>query len=307
MLQKLTRMFKKSTKWSKVLICLGLLLLGLVILNKNSPRREGFRQRKKYILKTNEDIFDEFYVPVYNQLMDNKIKNIFEVKEIARTTKFDPHSVLLDIGSGLGHHVHLFNKIGGDKCIGLDKSEAMVNAAKYKYNNLDFKRGNVMDFMNFEKESFTHITCLYFTVYYIKDKTRFFKNCYDWLMPSGYLALHLVNRDKFDPILEAANPLHIVSPQKYAKKRITNSIVKFNNFDYKSNFKLDKNNIAFFDEYFKDRNSKKVRHNQHQLYMETQKHILSLARQAGFILKGKIDMIGCQYEYQYIYILSKPS
>ena len=40
---------------------------------------------------------------------------------------------------------------------------------------------------------------------------------------------------------------------------------------------------------------------------ETQKHILSLARQAGFILKGKIDMVGCQYEYQYIYILSKPN
>ena len=41
--------------------------------------------------------------------------------------------------------------------------------------------------------------------------------------------------------------------------------------------------------------------------METQKQILSLARQAGFILKGKIDMVGCQYEYQYIYILSKPN
>ena len=45
----------------------------------------------------------------------------------------------------------------------------------------------------------------------------------------------------------------------------------------------------------------------HQLYMETQRHILSLARQTGFILKGKIDMVGCQYEYQYIYILTKPN
>ena len=43
-------------------------------------------------------------------------------------------------------------------------------------------------------------------------------------------------------------------------------------------------------EYFKDRRTRKVRHNQHQLYMETQRHILSLARQAGFILKGKIDI-----------------
>ena len=42
-------------------------------------------------------------------------------------------------------------------------------------------------------------------------------------MPGGYLILHLVNRDKFDPILNAADPLHLVSAQKHAKeKRITN-------------------------------------------------------------------------------------
>jgi len=308
MLKQLKRFFKKSTKWSKTLICLGFLLLALVLINNNTIMKEGFSQRKKYILKKNEDIFDEFYVPIYDQLMENKVKNVFEVKEISRTTKFSPHSSLLDIGSGLGHQVNLFNKMGGDRCVGLDKSAAMVNAAKYKYNDCEFKQGDAMDFMNFDKESFTHITCLYFTIYYIKDKRRLFKNCYDWLLPSGYMALHLVNRDKFDPILEAANPLYIVSPQKYAKKRITNSLVKFNNFNYKSNFRLKvDDDVASFDEYFKDKKTQKVRHHQHKLYMETQKYILSLARQAGFILKGKIDMVGCQYEYQYIYILSKPN
>ena len=245
-------------------------------------------------------------MPFYDQLMNNKVKNLFEVKEIARTTKFNKHSVLLDIGSGLGHHVNLFNRMGGEKCVGLDKSPAMVRASQYKYNDSEFKTGDVMDFMNFDAQSFTHITCLYFTIYYIKDKRRFFKNCYEWLLPRGYMALHLVNRNKFDPIIEAGNPLHLVSPQRYAKKRITNSIVKFNNFDYKSNFKLG-GDEATFDEYFKDKKTQKVRHNKHKFFMETQKQILSLARQAGFILKGKIDMVGCQYEYQYIYILSKPN
>jgi len=306
MFKKVTRFFKKSTKWSKTLICLGFLLVILATINKNTPMQEGFTQRRKYILRKNDNIFDDFYVPIYDQLMKNKVKNLFEVKEIARTTKFNKHSVLLDIGSGLGHHVDLFNKIGGEKCVGLDKSPAMISASQYKYNNAEFKLGDVMDFMNFDSQNFTHITCLYFTIYYIKDKARFFKNCYEWLLPTGYMALHLVNRNKFDPILEAGNPLHLVSPQRYAKKRITNSIVKFNKFDYKSNFRLNNDN-ATFDEYFKDKKTQKVRHNKHQLYMETQRHILSLARQAGFILKGKIDMVGCQYEYQYIYILSKPN
>ena len=40
--------------------------------------------------------------------------------------------------------------------------------------------------------------------------------------------------------------------------------------------------------------------------MPTQKHILSLAKSAGFIMKGKVDMVSAQYEYQYLYILYKP-
>ena len=57
---------------------------------------------------------------------------------------------------------------------------------------------------------------------------------------------------------------------------------------------------------FKDNKTNHVRANKHTLYMETQKHILSLAKNVGFILKGKIDLIGCQYEYQYLYIMYKP-
>ena len=89
MFKKLTRFFNKSTRWSKTLICLGFLLLVLMTINQNTQIKEGFSQRRKYVLKKNNDIFDDFYVPVYNQLMENKSKNLFEVKEIARTTKFN--------------------------------------------------------------------------------------------------------------------------------------------------------------------------------------------------------------------------
>ena len=305
MFKKLTRFFNKSTRWSKTLICLGFLLLVLMTINQNTQIKEGFSQRRKYVLRKNDKIFDDFYVPVYDQLMNNKVKNLFEVKEIARTTKFNKHSVLLDIGSGLGHHVNLFNKLGAEKCIGLDKSPAMIRASQYKYNDSQFKTGDVMNFMNFEAQSFTHITCLYFTIYYIKDKTRFFKNCYEWLLPRGYMALHLVNRNKFDPILNSADPLQVVSAQKYAKKRITNSLIKFKDFQYRGDFKLDKD-IATFEEIFKDDKTKHIRQNIHKMYMPTQRYILSIAKELGFILKGKIDLVPVQYEYQYLYVLYKP-
>ena len=56
----------------------------------------------------------------------------------------------------------------------------------------------------------------------------------------------------------------------------------------------------------KDDNSKNVRQNIHTLYMKPQREILALAKEVGFILLGKIDMVSAQYEYQYIYILQKP-
>ena len=40
--------------------------------------------------------------------------------------------------------------------------------------------------------------------------------------------------------------------------------------------------------------------------MPTQKKILALAKQLGFILKGKADLVNVQYEYQYLYFLYKP-
>jgi len=40
--------------------------------------------------------------------------------------------------------------------------------------------------------------------------------------------------------------------------------------------------------------------------MPSQRYTLSLAKETGFILLGKIDMVPVQYEYQYLYILQKP-
>jgi hypothetical protein len=129
----------------------------------------------------------------------------------------------------------------------------------------------------------------------------------DWMMPGGYLIVHLVDREKFDPILPPGNPLYIVSPQKYAKERITHTKVNFNDFTYYSDFNLDSdNNIATFDEKFKF-NDGNVRKQQQKLYMDTTSNIVNMAQDCGFIIQGKIDLLKCAYEYQYLYIFEKPS
>ena len=303
---KMIKSYKKSNIWGQSLCWLFILLLLCIIIHKYRPMKEGFVQREKFILKRNGDLYDDFYTTIYDDLVYSSIKNDFEVGEIIRNTKPTKESILLDIGSGTGHHLNLFNK-EGISTIGLETSSSMIKKAKKKYPDLTFKEGDALNSMLFSQNSFTHITALYFTLYYIKNKRLFFQNCFDWLMPGGYLVIHLVNRDQFDPILPSADPLLIISPQKYAKKRITNSLVKFKDFQYKANFNLTKNkNKAVFTETFKDDTTAHVRQNIHTFYMPTQKHILSLAKETGFILLGKIDMVMAQYEYQYLYILQKP-
>lgn len=306
-IKKMNSLFKKSTIWFKVAILLILILIVFITINVSLPKREGFQQSKKFVLKRNDKLYDDFYCSLYDDLMYDPIKNRFELNEIKRTTNLSNDSVILDVGSGTGHHAMSFAKNNYD-ILGLDKSEAMVRYAKNKYPSVKFIRGDATNQNLFQGSQFSHITCLYFTIYYIKNKMEFFKSCMHWLKPGGYLVLHLVDRDNFNPIINAGDPLTMVSAQKYAKQRITNSVVKFKDFQYKANFSLDKSkNEATFEETLTDDASKNVRQNTHVLYMDTQKNILSMAKQAGFILHGKIDMVTAQYQYQYLYILYKPS
>ena len=163
------------------------------------------------------------------------------------TSPVKKQSFILDIGSGTGHHVHsLHDK--GFKTIGLDVSPSMIKKAKNIYPKSTFVLGDALKTIYFQPSTFTHITCLYFTIYFtpIKNKYLLFNNCLTWLKPGGYLVLHLVDRYKFNPIMPAGDPFIMVSPQNYAKKRITTTKVKFNGFEYSADFKL-KDDIGVFE------------------------------------------------------------
>lgn len=312
-IKKIISFLKKNIKkiikvkgWSKIALITGIILIILMFVNKDIIYKEGFVQKDKFVLKRGTEIYDDFYVDFYDDLLLDQVKNDFEVGEIKRLIKIKSINRVLDIGSGTGRHVDLLNK-EGYKAEGLDKSKAMVKYSKAKYPELTFKEGDALEAMLYPQDSFSTVTCLYFTIYYIKNKNSFLQNCYNWLMPGGSLVLHLVNRDKFDPILNVADPLHLVSAQKYSTKRITTSTVKFKDFQYKAKFDLDnQNNLAEFNEIFKDDKTKHIRQNSHKLHMETQKHILGLAKNIGFILHGKIDMVSAQYQNQFLYLLYKP-
>ena len=125
----------------------------------------------------------------------------------------------------------------------------------------------------------------------------FFNNCSKLLGPKGYLIIHLVDRNNFNPsMINNDDPLYKVN------KTNTRSFIKFDNFEYMSDFNLKKN-IGTFEEKIIDDLSKNVRKNVHTLYMPSIASILKTASKYGFKVKDKIDLAPILYDNQFLYIL----
>ena len=309
-MKSFSNIYNKLSNFGKILLFITILLiLAFFFKYINSIvdlKKEGYQQNDNFVFIKGDDVYDDFYSAIYDKLVFNNLKNDYEIEKIMNETKPNNDSVILDIGCGTGHHVNKLSKYNLN-IIGIDSSQSMINTAKNNYPECKFMIGNAMNLNQFNNNTFTHILCLYFTIYYFKNKDQFFNNCFQWLSPGGYLVIHVVDREKFDPILPPGNPLYIVSPQKYAKERITKTKITFDEFVYDSNFNFDKNNdIAVFEEKINFKNGK-TRKQEQILYMEDSDSILQKANNAGFILEKQINLVECAYENQYLYIFIKPS
>jgi ubiquinone/menaquinone biosynthesis C-methylase UbiE len=263
---------------------------------------------KKYHYVKGIDLYDDFYSNVYDNLLYSSHKDKYVINQLKNGAELNSSSNVLDVGCGTGNMVNELVKLGVVNIIGLDISKSMITKAKKKYPDKTFIRGDALNRVLFPPNMFSHIMCDYFTYYYFENKTTFFKNCYYWLRPNGYLLLHLVDKHKFDPVVPPANPLYLVNAQKYAKKRITKSSVAFYGFDYTSQFIIDEKNdddTSIFKETFKHKKTGNIRTQEHILYIEPIETTLKIAMNEGFMIETRIDLLQVQYEYQYIYILHK--
>ena len=181
----------------------------------------------------------------------------------------------------------------------------MLKVAKKTNPNNRFVLGNALDQKQFGSNKFNVITCYYFTVYYFKDLRKLLENISFWLKEDGVFVVHLVNKDKFDPILEPASPFPAFSLQKYTKGRVMKSDVVFNNFDYQSEFKIVTNNKAHFIENFNFKKKNKIRKQIHEFYMFNIKNFIKICKDYSLNLIGRTDLVHCGYEYQYLFYFRK--
>ena len=282
------------------LFILAVLLLVARFFTNKVILKEGFVQQEKFVLKKDGKSYDDFYAQIYDKIHYPNPKK--ELAEIFKITGADNNSTFLDVGSGTGSTLNALAESGA-KCIGIDKSDAMVSIAKDNCgSSIHIKQGDVTEPIQFTRNQFTHILCLNKTIYEIEDKHAFFTNCRYWLRNGGALILHLVDKNRFNTVV--GKTFLIDNPQKYVKERIVKSETDFGDFTYLAKYDIKQKGASTFTETFTDAATKNVRQNERTLFMDTEEAVLKVAQQCGFSQHGKINMEPINDdEFQNIYVL----
>lgn len=262
----------------------------------------------KYL--NNTELYDKFYASLYDKLTQGTHRTQSEIGLMMNewTKRADDKATfsVLDAGCGTGIAVASMAKLGVKKVVGIDNSEAMLNQAKLHTipsTNLKDEQKGIIEWRNRDLidpsacsgSEFTHAFLLYFTVYYFTDKETLFRNLFFWVKPGGKLVVHVVNKHKFDPILDSASSVLAFSLQKYSDSRIKKSEVTFNKMKYTGEFDLQDPG-AEFRETFRF-NDGKVRRQRHELKMEDMAEIVGMAKVAGWDYVGFTDLTPLAFEY----------
>lgn len=271
----------------------------------------------KYEWLSNDDLFDDFYASVFTKLTQNE--NLIQaetaicLEEFARNTTKDQLNIL-DAGCGIGIATCALAKQGVGQVVGIDKSQAMIRYAKgttlpgttlteTERQNVEFRMFDLMGPGAANAAEFTNACILYFTIYYFKDLDTIFRNLALWVKPGGSLAIEVVNKYKFDPVLDSSNPWVGISPQNYVKERLKKSKVVFDKFEYEATFELEDPDAEFRETFrFKDGS---VRRQKHALTMPSMGEIIKKAQRNGWSYTKYVDLMPLSFQYGYLLFFTR--
>ncbi len=263
-------------------------------------------------------LYDDFYASIYDKLVQGDKRSMLEVALLERdwkkaTPTMQPNEWrILDVGCGTGISTIAFAKLGCAKVVGIDRSAPMIRRAQTitmpaatltdaQRAAIEWRNGDIEQLEIAQQAEFTHACVMYFSFYYISDQAGFFRNMSYWVIPGGVLSIHVVNKSKFDPMLEAAAPT-LFSLQKYSNERIMRSRIAFDTFDYEGVFDVDETpgaTAAEFRETFRYKANGNIRRQRHIFNMPEMKDIVQLGQTAGWQYRGYIDNTTTGFEYSY--------
>ena len=269
----------------------------------------GSSEGSGVIVKRGNDMKDAFYATVYDQLFNQKVNNAYEVGAIInKYPDISNQAVALDVGAGTGAYMSAFIQRGITNVTGIESSADMIAQAKKTHAdlNLNIVKGDPTVVSSFKPESFTLVSMLNFEVYYIPNTEKLFTNVYAWLKPGGYFVLHLVDPRRFNAasMLGGDNATTITPTPT---KKGAHSVVKFNEFEYKSDVQIFPNDVVQYREVFTDDKTGKTRKHARDFRMPSPQTFIELATGVGFNMLGQIDLVKAQKEDQFFYLFYKPA
>lgn len=292
----------------KLLFLFFIVIVVYLICSYFNKSSEGFENvNKEFLLKKDQEIYDDFYVNIFDILSYNKIINNFEIGTIINSTKPDEKSIILDVGSKNGYIVNIFKEIT-DNVIGIDLSKKMINKAIERYPNLknNFIQDDILNNQLFENNSFTHIFSLNLNFYNTQNKKLFLQNCYNWLLPGGYLALHLIKTPLLDVKQHIINIRSNAFPDFVDPNLLLTDDVKFKDFIYTPKYYMVSDTKSIFEEKFNFNNGN-VRKQETSFYFLPINDILKIAKYLGFIVLQKYTLKDPNFDNNIIYIFQKPN
>jgi len=265
------------------------------------------------------DLFDEFYAQVYDQLAQGSARLQAQTAIALHAFQADGTALkdmrILDAGCGTALVTAAMAKMDVGKIIAVDMSKAMIARAKTvtleqstctaeQKAVIEFREGNLVNPSLVAPGEATHAICFYFVTYYIRDLETFFRNMFVWVKPGGRFAMEVVNKYKFDPMLDSAAPWMGFSLQKYSKDRIIKSKVAFDKFDYEGHFDLI-DPVAEFRETFRFKDGT-VRRQKHIFIMPAIEEIVRTAKIVGWEYESYVDLTSIGFEYAYLLMFKHP-
>jgi len=277
--------------WFKILIFFAVLFVLTWLFKQVYKEPEPFETltaQTQYMLKRNQDVYDDFYSVVYREIMMPQTRIQKEVELIEATTQPSKQaSWFLDVGSGTGEVIDAWLDKGYEQVYGIELSPCMVSASAHPnvVVNDDFMKRS-----SFEPNTFTHIMCLNKTLYEIPNKLGFFKNCYSWLKPGGHLVLHAFEM----PRSNTSRPL--LTPGEAQ------------GWKYQSSLEPGTDEKSFvLTEQMTHPKTMQLRLHEREVYYKELGDIITDAIYCGFIVSGKSQTTtpGAWSPREYIYFLQK--
>lgn len=293
-----------------VMAILVLLLYGVVLYGSSV---EHFENEDGVTYENIEDIYDTTYASIYNLLWHSNEKVKFEEVSIQDISLADWNTTdvkVIDMCCGTAPHACWFKNLGVGYT-GVDISEAMLDEARKACPSAKFIKDDVTKVQLFPQKSSSHCLLLNFSIYQFDNPKVLSDNAYQWLQPGGYFIVHLVDPDKFDPVLDLASPFAAFSLQKYSLDRKIDSNIYFDKFKYLGKFNKTKDDDnTEYDEIFtyydkSDNGGKKYRENKHRWNMPSKERMMNIIQTSGFRLVETVHMLNAGKEYQYLCYFSK--